>query len=78
MTTMTTGKTEEDVAKMIASVTELLTGEEEPEVDLDSQGELAALIGVRKFPARVKCATLAWHALDSALRGEDGETTTEP
>lgn len=34
---------------------------------LERDGEVAALLGVRKFPARVKCATLAWHALLSAL-----------
>ena len=75
MTAMTTGKTEKEVANMVAKVTTLLTGEEEPQIDLDSQGELAALIGVRKFPARVKCATLAWHALEAALKGDEGTTT---
>jgi len=77
MTTMTSGKTEKEVAEMVAEVTRLLTAEEEPKVDLDTQGELAALIGVRKFPARVKCATLAWHALESALRGEEKPAKTE-
>ena len=76
MTAMTTGKSETEVAEIVAEVTRLLTGEEEPEIDLDSQGELAALIGVRKFPARVKCATLAWHALEAALQG-DADTSTE-
>ncbi|MCP4847278.1 MAG: SUF system NifU family Fe-S cluster assembly protein, partial [Verrucomicrobiaceae bacterium] len=45
------------------------------EVDLATQGDLAALVGVRKFPARVKCATLAWHALETALKGNDTTTT---
>jgi len=37
---------------------------------LDAQGELAALAGVRKFPARIKCAILPWHTYQAALRGE--------
>ena len=61
---------------MSEEVKTLLTAEEDPKADLDTQGELAALMGVRKFPARIKCATLPWHALESALRG-DSEATTE-
>ena len=37
---------------------------------LDVQGEIAALSGVRNFPARIKCATLPWHTYQAALRGE--------
>ena len=44
-------------------------------LDLENK-DMAALIGVRKFPARIKCATLAWHALEAALRGND-EASTE-
>ena len=40
-------------------------------------GDLAALGGVRAFPMRVKCATLAWHALRAALAGEAAAVTTE-
>ncbi len=75
MTTMTKGKTQQEVEEIIEGIKVLLSGEEEPEVDLATQGDLAALIGVRKFPARVKCATLAWHALESALKGGDTTTT---
>ena len=77
MTTMTAGKSAAEVAEMIAGVKQLLTAEEEPEADLDTLGELAALVGVRKFPARIKCATLAWHALESALAGGEAEASTE-
>lgn len=38
--------------------------------DLELDGDLAALSGVRKFPARMKCAGLAWHALQSALENK--------
>ncbi|HVE70209.1 MAG TPA: SUF system NifU family Fe-S cluster assembly protein [Thermoanaerobaculia bacterium] len=40
-------------------------------------GRLAAFSGVSEFPARVKCATLAWHTLKSALEGRDEKVTTE-
>ena len=76
MTTMIQGKTVSEIEKQIEETKALLTGEEEPEIDLAQHGDMAALVGVRKFPARVKCATLAWHALESALRGEV-EATTE-
>ena len=47
---------------------EILTTESE--VDLVADGEFAALAGVRKFPARIKCASLPWHTCESALRNE--------
>ncbi len=76
MTTMIKGKMVTEIEKLIEETKALLTGDEEPEIDLVQHGEMAALVGVRKFPARVKCATLAWHALESALKGEV-EATTE-
>ncbi|MDR0445156.1 MAG: SUF system NifU family Fe-S cluster assembly protein [Puniceicoccales bacterium] len=39
---------------------------------LRTQGDLAALDGVKKFPMRLKCATLAWHAFDEAIAGQRG------
>ena len=45
-------------------------------IDPDEAERLEVLAGVRQFPVRVKCATLAWHAMHAALHG-DGETTTE-
>jgi nitrogen fixation NifU-like protein len=44
----------------------------------DDLGELAALAGVRRFPIRVKCATLPWHTLKAALEGADEPVSTEP
>jgi nitrogen fixation NifU-like protein len=40
-------------------------------------GKLAVFAGVHKFPTRVKCAILAWHALMAALKGGDAAVTTE-
>lgn len=53
---------------------ELLTGEEPATENL---GKLAVFSGVREFPVRVKCATLAWHTLRSALRGASNPVSTE-
>lgn len=47
-----------------------------PPADRDF-GKLQVLAGVRDFPARVKCATLAWHTLHNALAGDDGTARTE-
>ena len=40
-------------------------------------GKLAVLAGVREFPTRIKCATLAWHTLQAALHGDEQPATTE-
>ena len=40
-------------------------------------GKLSVLTGVRDYPARVKCATLAWHTLEAALHNQDGTASTE-
>lgn len=74
MTGKTKGRTEAEARGMSAQVREMLVGPEaEPPREL---GDLAALSGVRKFPARIKCAMLAWHALEAALDGKK-EVTTE-
>ena len=68
MTSGMAGKSEEEIRAEIRRVVGMLTAAEDPaSVELDEWGELAALVGVRKFPARIKCATLAWHALEEAL-----------
>jgi nitrogen fixation NifU-like protein len=46
-------------------------------VDEESVGKLAVLAGVREFPARVKCASLAWHTLKAALSGDGEPVKTE-
>ena len=46
-------------------------------VDEDAVGKLAVLAGVREFPARVKCASLAWHTLKAALDNADDPVKTE-
>ena len=55
----------EEVEALFEDFTAMMTGSDE--VDPESLGDLEALVGVRKFPVRVKCATLAWHTLHEAL-----------
>ena len=55
----------------------LLSAEEDNPNALFEYGNLAALSGVRKFPARIKCASLAWHALEAALKGRTSITTED-
>jgi nitrogen fixation NifU-like protein len=76
MTTMVKGKRTEEAEKLFETFHKLVTGEPAglSEAEL---GRLAAFSGVSEFPARVKCATLAWHTLHSALQGEQEVVTTE-
>jgi len=65
-----------DAERLFDQVHQLVT--EGPEgVDLEALGKLAVLSGVSAFPARVKCASLAWHALRAALEGRDASVSTE-
>ena len=59
------------------AVTAQLAGSDSLEGGEVELGKLRALAGVRDFPTRVKCATLAWHALKSALRLDKAPASTE-
>ena len=59
------GKPVQEAESLIREFTAMMTGSDE--IDLEALGDLEALMGVRKFPVRVKCATLAWHTLHEAL-----------
>ncbi len=74
------GKTVEEAGALFSRVHAMLTtpvGKDVPEADLESMGKLAALSGVREFPVRVKCASLAWHTLKAALEGTGETAKTE-
>jgi nitrogen fixation NifU-like protein len=65
LTEAVTGKTEQEARELAAAVREMLTS---PAGGGEARlGKLAALAGVREYPMRVKCATLAWHTLLAAL-----------
>jgi nitrogen fixation NifU-like protein len=73
LTEFAKGKTKSDVEKMFGQVREMVTtGKVEGDV-----GKLKVFAGVHKYPARVKCAILAWHAVMAALKGEDKPVSTE-
>ncbi len=75
MTTAVSGQTTEAAHELSALFRGMVTGD--GEVDPDELGKLAVFSGVGEFPARVKCATLAWHTLDAALNWHDGVVSTE-
>lgn len=77
MTVSLKGKTSAEAEVLFDRVHKMLTGELDPKADLHDLGKLVALSGVRNFPVRVKCATLSWHTLHAALKGESGVTSTE-
>ena len=69
------GLSTNDAMRQIDAVTSRLTGRQSTtDVEL---GKLRALEGVRDYPSRVKCATLAWHALRSAIMNDGQPATTE-
>jgi nitrogen fixation NifU-like protein len=71
MTEQIKGKTLEEARALTARFKGMMQGQV---VDEEEMGELASLQGVRKFPVRVKCATLSWVALEQGI--EEFETTS--
>jgi nitrogen fixation NifU-like protein len=68
MTETLKGKSRDEIRDLFQRFQDLVTGVGEP--DLEALGEMAAMSGVQEFPARVKCATLSWHAMKAALEAE--------
>jgi nitrogen fixation NifU-like protein len=77
MTDSLKGKTIAEADALFDGVHRMLTTDRSEEVSTDGLGKLAVLSGVREFPTRVKCASLSWHALRTALKGEGGRVSTE-
>jgi len=76
MTEALCGKTVAEAHELFRQFHHMTTSDEEVP-PLLSTNKLTVLAGVREFPARVKCATLAWHTLESALKKEEVMVTTE-
>jgi nitrogen fixation NifU-like protein len=74
MTEILRGKSIEQAQQLFQQFHHLLTGQSD---DVDLLGKLSVLAGVAEFPARVKCATLAWHTLNAALAKEAAPVSTE-
>lgn len=75
MTEEVKGTSVEDAKALSEGFRDMLTGRSDP--DLDEMGTLAVFSGVKRFPTRIKCATLAWHTLGAALKGKAKTVTTE-
>jgi nitrogen fixation NifU-like protein len=76
MTGAVKNKTKAEAEDLFQRVHAMLT-EGPGKVDVEKLGKIAALSGVWEFPARVKCASLAWHTLRSALEGAAAPVSTE-
>lgn len=76
MTTSVKGKTPAQAQALFVEFHDLVTGGHDAPQPA-ALGKLAVFAGVRRFPARVKCASLAWHTMRAALEGEQVPVSTE-
>ena len=77
MSSIVKGKTVQEAEILFEKFHHLVKGELNGDVETESLGKLIAFAGVSEFPARVKCASLAWHTLHTALSTNEQVVTTE-
>ncbi len=77
MTESVKGKTLQEAQELFAKFHRLVTGQERESQEARDLGKLVVFSGVCQYPARVKCATLAWHTVNTALQGQDEVASTE-
>jgi len=77
MTESLKGKTEAEAKAIFERFHHLVTNHSQPQPDPATLGKLAVFSGVREYPVRVKCATLAWHTMRAALDGSKDTVATE-
>jgi nitrogen fixation NifU-like protein len=77
MTEVLKGKTREEAEALFERFHALITASPGQSAPLEELGKLAVFAGVCEFPARVKCASLAWHTMKNALEGRDEAAITE-
>jgi nitrogen fixation NifU-like protein len=77
MTSILKGKTVEEAEKIFNKFHLLVTDKLGDNPDIEDLGKLAVFAGVREFPARVKCASLAWHTMINALHNKNEKVVTE-
>lgn len=75
MTQAAKGKTRDEAETLFAEFQRMVRGEMDEEAEENHLGRLKIFAGVREFPARVKCASLSWHTLHAALKGDEIVTT---
>ncbi len=76
MSTMMKGKKRDEAEKLFHKFQDLITGKLGDNPTIEDLGKLAVFAGVRDFPSRVKCASLAWHTIMAALKKEDKKFIT--
>jgi nitrogen fixation NifU-like protein len=76
MSTIVRKKSLREIDDLFGRFHDLVTGKV-PGRDVESMGKLAAFAGVSEYPARVKCASLAWHTLKAVLKNQEAPVTTE-
>jgi nitrogen fixation protein NifU and related proteins len=77
MTESLKGKTVEEARILFHRFHEMLTGKSDMPMDSELLGKLVVFGGVKEFPVRVKCATLAWHTMNAALEHQEEPVSTE-
>ena len=77
MTEAVKGRPVAEVKQLFVGFHRLVTSDPRKPAEADELGKLAVFAGVREFPMRVKCATLAWHTLRAALEGSGETARTE-
>ena len=76
MTEALKGKTLREAEELFEQFHHVLTGPADDD-NVPDMGKLSAFVGVRRFPVRVKCATLPWHTFKAALASEQKQVSTE-
>jgi nitrogen fixation NifU-like protein len=75
MTQSLKGKTRDEAETLFNEFHRMVTGELDEESTPNHLGRLTIFSGVREFPARVKCASLSWHTMHAALKGQETVST---
>jgi nitrogen fixation NifU-like protein len=77
MTAAVKGKAVTEAVELFEQFREMVTAEVDAPVDDQRLGKMAVFAGVREFPMRVKCATLAWHTMKAAVAEDQSPVSTE-
>ena len=77
MSAVLKGKTKQQAEQLFVQFHDLVTGKTGGLENIEALGKLAAFGGVSEFPARVKCASLAWHTMKAALESKTNAVSTE-
>jgi nitrogen fixation NifU-like protein len=80
MTEMLKGRSADEAKRLFGTVHALCTGKDDADLsalDEDTADRIQILAGVRQYPMRVKCATLAWHTMEKAMEGAAEPVCTE-